>query len=116
MDNLNQKITEILQDPSRMQQIMEMASAMGFQPPEENTTVEMPSVQEAFQQVSQVLQKTEVQENRQQTLIRALLPYLSPRRQAKLERAMQLSRISLLAGAALQNQVGTMNGEEENHV
>ncbi len=99
-----------------MQQIMEMASAMGLQPPTEGVSAEMPDIQETLQQVSQVLHKAEVKENRQQTLVRALLPYLSPRRQAKLERAMQLSRFSRLAGAALKDHPKILFGEEDTHV
>ena len=99
-----------------MQQIMEMASAMGLQPPNESVPAEMPVIQETLQQVSQVLHKAEVKENRQQTLVRALLPYLSPKRQAKLERAMQLSRFSRLAGAALKDHPEILFGEEETHV
>lgn len=99
-----------------MQQIMEMAAAMGLQPPAEDIPIEMPELQETLQQVSQVLHKTEAKENRQQTLARALLPYLSPKRQAKLERAMQLSRISRYAGAALQQRSESSSEKEESHV
>lgn len=119
MDDLNRKLTEILQDPGRIQQIMEMASAMGLNTAESEEEAVGPSVtKEAIAQVSQVLHQTEAKERKQQTLVRALLPYLSPKRQARLERAMQISHLSRLAGAALQsNQIPTpLSGEEENHV
>ncbi len=91
-----------MNDPGAMKQIMDIAASLGLsgQIPD-LLTQEMP--QQMMQQVSQVLQQTETKDKQQQTLIRALLPYLNPRRQARLERAMQLSHISRLAGAAMRN-------------
>lgn len=103
MEDLNRKLTEILQDPGRIQQIMEMASAMGLQTSPEPIT-ETPVSEEALRRVSQVVHQMEEKDSRQQTLVRALLPYLSPKRQARLERAMKISHMSRLAGAALQSE------------
>ena len=95
-----------------MEQIKEMASAMGMEIPPENN--ETPIIQEALKQVSQVLHRTEDRDKRQQTLMRALLPYLSPKRQIKLERAMQLSQLTRLAGAAKQSSaLSSIFSEEE---
>lgn len=116
MEEISQKLNEILQDPARIQQIKEMASAMGLSDTTEEAT-EPPIIQEALQQVSHVLHQTEAKEQRQQALMRALLPYLSPRRQGKLEKAIQLSRLSRLAGVALQNSsLSSLLSEEESHV
>lgn len=87
-----------------MKQIMEMASAMGLGP-EGNTPAQAAAMENAAQQVSQLIARSEKQEHRQQTLVRALLPYLSPRRQARLEQAMQLSNLSRLAGSALRSSL-----------
>ena len=107
MDDLNQKITEILQDPGRIQQIMEMASSIGLQPPEDIS-----------EQVTNALHRTEAKDKRQETLVRALLPYLHPNRQARLERAMQISHLTRIAGAAFKNaQLSTTSSEDgEPHV
>ena len=94
-----------------MQQIMEMASAMGLQVPTEEQ--EPPVTEETLRQVSQVMHHLEERDSRQQTLVRALLPYLSPKRQARLERAMQISHLSRLAGVALQNNSLFPNFSEE---
>ena len=111
LDDLSKKLTEILQDPGRIQQIMEMASAMGLS---DEPGEAPPVAQETMAQVSRVLHQTEAKEKKQQTLVRALLPYLSPKRQARLERAMQISHLSRLAGAALQsNQIPVSAAEEE---
>lgn len=104
MEDLNRKLAEILQDPGRIQQIMEMASAMGLQAPSEPQ--EIPVTEETIQQVSQIMHRMEERDSRQQTLIRALLPYLSPRRQQRLERAMKFSNLSRLAEVALQSDHG----------
>ena len=104
MDDLNAKITQILQDPSRIQQIMEIASSMGLSPPTEETDSTGVINPEALEQINQMFHHAEAKEKRQETLFKALLPYLKPNRQARLERAMQLSHLSRLAGAAFRNQ------------
>lgn len=96
-----------------MQQIMEMASAMGISEPTEEMQTDEPQIQEALQHVSQFLHQAEEKDKKQQTLMRALLPYLSPGRQKKLERAMQLSRLSRLAGAAIQGAPNSLSQPEE---
>lgn len=102
MDNIGKKLEEIMNDPDTMKQIMDVASSLGLSGQFPDIPAqEMP--QQMMQQVSDILQQTETKEKRQQNLIRALLPYLHPRRQARLERAMQLSHLSRLAGAAMRN-------------
>lgn len=117
MDDLGQKLAQILQDPNRIQQIMEVASSMGFTPQPEMTELpELPS-QEALEKVSQVLHQAEAKDRRQEALMKALLPYLKPNRQTRLERALQLSQLSRLAGVAFQsNQFSLTAQEDENHV
>ena len=102
MDNVVKKLEEIMKDPGTIKQIMDTAASLGLsdQLPD-LVSQEMP--QKMIKHVSNVIQQTETKENKQQTLIRALLPYLSPGRQARLERAMQLSQISRLAGAAIRS-------------
>lgn len=99
-----------------MQQIMEIASSMGFQQSMENMKSEQPPVQDVFNKMVKVLRNTENKGSKQQTLVRALLPYLSPKRKAKLERAMQISHLSRLAGTALQQNLTNEPEEEESHV
>lgn len=95
MDDLSSKLTEILQDPARIQQIKDMASTMGIPP--------------SLEMSDQVSQK-------QERLIQALLPYLRPQRQAKLERVIHLSHLSRMAGAALRTVNTTEQKEEQSHV
>ncbi len=106
-----------MNDPGIMKQIMDVAASLGLSGQLPGAPAqEMP--QQMLQQVSHMLQQTETKEKQQQTLIRALLPYLNPRRQERLERAMQLSHLSRLAGAAIRGSAasGSMRREEEIHV
>lgn len=117
MDELGQRLTQVLQDPSAMKQIMEMASAMGFTPGGADAAQQQAMAEDAAQQVTQLIARSEKQEHRQQTLVQALLPYLNPRRQARLERAVQLSRLSRLAGSALRSGMFPTGQEgAESHV
>ena len=111
MDELTQKLTQILNDPGSMKQITEMAAALGIETPEALT---QPS-QEAVQSMSRTLQSVQHREQKQQALMHALLPYLRPGRQARLERAMEILRLSALAGTALKNS-GLLQQQEEHHV
>lgn len=115
MDNIGKKLEEIMNDPGTMKQIMDVAASLGLsgQLPDV-LPQEMP--QQMMQQVSHMLQQTETKEKQQQTLIRALLPYLNPRRQARLERAMQLSHLSRLAGAAMRNGVALHPSVQEGDI
>ena len=101
-----------------MQQIMEVASGMGLNISDQTTGIPKLPTPEAMKQITQALQQSETRDRRQETLIKALLPYLRPNRQARLERAMQLSHLSRLAGAALQNTALSFlqSEEDSNHV
>ena len=99
-----------------MKEILEIAEKMGLQVPigneEEN---QEQTVNQMLTHVSQLVKKTDTGMRRQETLIRALLPYLSPQRQVRLERAMQLSQFSRMAETALlRNSLFSMkDGDEE---
>ena len=111
MDNIGAQIEGILQDPERLQKIMDMAASFGLQNSgETENRSETKSSHEMIRQVSQVIQETESKKQRQEALVQALLPYLNPSRQIKLERAMQISHISRLAGATLR---GNLNLSDE---
>ncbi len=115
MDNIGKKLEEIINDPGTMKQIMDVAASLGLsgQMPD-LLSQEMPI--DLMQQVSHMLQQTETKDKQQQNLIRALQPYLNPRRQARLERAMQLSHISRLAGAAMRNGAAAHPSPQEGDI
>lgn len=96
MDELTAQLEKILNDPGSLSQIMTLATSLGIQPPNELNPEQAPKMAE---QVNRLLSQNQEREQKQQALVRALLPYLQPRRQARLERAMQVAHLSHLAGA-----------------
>ena len=109
MDNLTEKLTQILNDTGSLQQIINMASALGMQDPQITPPAPDPDLAE---HMTEALHHAQAQEQKQQALVHALLPYLRPGRQARLERAMQIAHLSHLAGAALRSGVPKPNNEE----
>lgn len=78
---------------------------MGLSPDDQPAASTSIPLEAALQQVSQIMQQAQTKGSRQQTLVQALLPYLNPKRQERLERAMQLSQLSRIAGSALQGNI-----------
>ncbi len=116
MSEMEEKLNAILSNPQMMQQIMSMAQAMsagqpqGGAPPAPQQPVPQPSAlpQQSFPDIDPgmlrslagMAQQSGVDQN-QQTLLRALSPYLSPGRISKLERAMRAAKLAKLASGFL---------------
>lgn len=104
MDAMEDKLNAILGNPQMMQQIMSMAQAMGQQeepkpetPPQNNSTgLDLAMIQK----LSGIARQSSIDKN-QQNLLRALGPYLSRERIAKLEKAMRAAKIAGIASTAL---------------
>ena len=94
MEDIGQTIQSILGDPQKMAELRKIADHLGLQdtPPAE-------SAQEVPPDLPQLPQP----EPRQEALLQALMPYLHPSRRSRLERALRVAQLSMLAGAALQN-------------
>ena len=73
---------------------MDMAAAMGL-----STDTPLPADLPA--QITQAVQQSEVHNEKQEALVHALLPSLQPGRQARLERAMQIARLTHWAEKAM---------------
>ena len=117
MDDMQSKLGEILGNPEMMQKIM--AFAQNFNQNEAASKQE--NLQEAsspfpqfdpamLQKFSAVMGQSGI-DNNQQTLLRALNPYLSGRKVEKLERAMRAAKMaqaatSLLGSAGLLSLTG----------
>ncbi len=117
MDDLEQKIQSVLADPAQMQQILGIARSLGVElpdamsgqepPAEENTAAAPPhsAPDGAFSEpVAQLLQQAGKLEKKQENLLNALKPFLKPNRREKIDRAMQVARLSHLAGYALRSR------------
>lgn len=116
MDDLSEKITQILNDPGSLQQIVEIANALGAQ----QTSMEndesghsLPASQEMLTDITQMLRQAEKTDKKQEALFQALRPYLKPNRQERLERAMQIAHLSHLAGIAFRSGKGRTESHEE---
>lgn len=117
MDDLNQQIAQILGDPQKMQQIQNMAAALGLggnQPSEPQpapTQEQNPLAQVLSTQSSQPMLNADVlqavgklapllsqvrQEDDSTRLLRALRPLLSPPRQKKLDEAIKILQMMRL--------------------
>lgn len=84
MEDLQQQVLGVLNDPEKLSQVLDMAKGLGFPPPESEAPQEG---------------------NSRSALLKALTPYLKPDRRKRLERAIELSQLSDLARFALQNQL-----------
>ena len=100
MDEIQNTIQEILGDPEKLEQIRAMAASLGFSPDADNPPGEENTEASAAQGLPFPLPGSEP---RQEALLRALMPYLNPGRQKRLERALRVAKLSRIAGAALQN-------------
>ena len=113
MDGMEEKLGSILGNPQLMQQIMSMAQTLGKQDPEpvpqEKASPPPIPLGEGelgmIQTMSALMGKTGIDSN-QQALLRALMPYLSSSRIAKLENAMRAAKMAGFAAGALRMQGG----------
>lgn len=106
MEGMEEKLGQILNNPQLMQQIMSMAQAINQEPnqsPPQEPTKNMPDMS-ALSRISDLMSRASI-DREQQSLLKALGPYLSAVKLRKLERAMHAAK---LAGAAsvLINQGG----------
>ena len=114
MEDLEQKLGAVLNNPQLMQQIMSVAQSMGNQPPpkaEERQPAEAPSFPQLDPGMLSKLAGLSKQGNidrEQQALLQALNPYLNKDRISRLERAMRAAKMAKLAGSFLGS--GILNG------
>lgn len=101
MDEMNERIGAILNDPSMMQQILSMAQSLGSSAAQEQDapTQAMPDAA-LLRRLTAMASQTGI-DKREQALLRALGAYLSKDRIGRLEKAMRAARIAQLASGAL---------------
>lgn len=110
MDDFQDKLGAILSNPQMMQQIMSMAQAFGQSSPpkQEPPSPAVASLQSGgpdaamLQKLLSVAQQSGIDKN-QQTLLRALEPYLTRERILKLEKAMRAARLTSVVTTILGN-------------
>jgi len=110
MSELEEKLGALLANPQLMQQVSSLVQAMGQPPgpPQQQPAPPPLPPQPPEPDISQLQGLINlVQQNRidprQQALLNALAPYLSPWRMGKLERAMRASKMAGLASVFLRS-------------
>ena len=123
MEDLEQKIQQVLSDPAQMQQVLDMARMLGVTLPEgtaaapdasqanadtapeqEHDTSPAQPPEALRAPVAALLQQAGRLDARQEHLLNALKPFLKPSRREKIDRALQVARLSHLAQAALRGR------------
>lgn len=108
MNDLEQKISSVMNDPDMMKQIMALAQSMGSGTSEEACAAEKPPSPPVLpdidlsmvQKLSGFARKSGI-DNNQRALLQALRPYLSSHRINRLERAMQAAKMAGFATSLL---------------
>ena len=117
MSEMEDKINAVLNDPQMMQQIMNMAKALGQQsspgeqsaPPKGNAASALPDP--AMLQKITGLAASAGTDDQQRALLSALGPYLSRDRVQRLEKAMRAAKMAKMASAFLNSgALGSLTG------
>lgn len=106
MDGLEEQLQKILNDPDSMAQILSLAQSFGLQPPEEAAAAPPappPPDDGMAKAIFGMMQQARQSDGKQEALLLAIKPYLRPERRGKIDRALQIAKISHLAGFALRN-------------
>lgn len=102
MDELEGQIRQVLDDPAQMARIMGLAQSLmggGEAPP--------PAPDGGLPGMLGRLMKQPEQAGDRQALLQAMRPYLSEKRQRKIDRAMQITRMAHLAKRAMDGLGGS---------
>ena len=106
MSELEEQISSILNDPAQMDRITRMArSLMGGGAEDAGAAPESPLPElgdpALLGRLSGLLRQARAGDSRQEALLAAMEPYLSPGRREKLDRAVKLARMARLAQLAM---------------
>lgn len=108
MNDLEQKLNEVISNPQMMQQLMAIAQSLGNNDPQQPAAAATPvsaSIEPdlgMIQKVAGMASSTSVDPN-QRALLRALSPYISRDRVGKLEKAMRAAKMAAFASSLLQS-------------
>lgn len=119
MDDMEAKMGAILSNPEMMQKIMAMAQTLNQsgpspkqedppkpreEPSQQGPDISLPNIDLSMLQKLSGLTKQSGIDKNQQSLLRALGPYLSRNRISKLEKAMRAARMASMASSFLGSQ------------
>jgi hypothetical protein len=108
MDNFEEKLSSVMNNPEMMQKIMTLAQSLGGsqnssdpEPPPKQEPMPFPNIDmSTLRKLSGFAQRSGIDKN-QQSLLHALAPYISSHRVAKLERAMRAAKMASFATTLL---------------
>ncbi|MFR1622042.1 MAG: hypothetical protein ACLSUE_04855 [Oscillospiraceae bacterium] len=113
-EKLEEKLSQVLNDPNSMAQLMSFAQSLGMGPPDAPPPPGPPPGDDAFVRgILQLVRQANQRDGPQEALLAALKPYLRPERREKLDRAMRIARISQIAGGALKQHGGLLGGPND---
>lgn len=103
MDELGDRINQILGDPAQMEKLAGVAkSIMGGGPPKAEPAADTSGLDPALMgKIAGIMSKRGVKSERL-ALLEAMKPYLSEKRRKKMERAVRLASLAGLAGLAME--------------
>ena len=104
MDQMEDKLGSILNNPQLMQQIISMSQSLEQSAKEQPTSAQSPCIPEfdpgLIQQIAGIAGQSWIDQN-QQALLSALHPYLSNDKVEKLEKAMRAAKMARMASGFL---------------
>lgn len=94
MDELQETLNQILNDPKQMEELTQMASSI------------MGGEAASAPELSGVLKSLNAPPSNTQKLLNAMAPFLKPDRREKLERAIRIAKLASVAELALEQEGG----------
>ena len=107
MDELEGRIRQVLGDPEQMAQIMGLAQSLMGEGAAPSPPPAPPPAESGLMGRLGALMKGPAASNAQQALLQAIRPYLSEKRQRKVDRALQITRMAHLAKLAMEGLGGS---------
>lgn len=103
MDELEEKLNAVMNDPQMLQKLMTVAQSLGGQnaPKQDQRPEGLPDIDLGMLQKLSGFAKQGSIDKDQQALLRALSPYLSRDRLSKLEKAMRAAKMARMASTLL---------------
>lgn len=105
MDGIEDKLNQLLNDPNSMAQIMSLVQSFGLgAPPDQGDHKPPPPPDDGMlQSLMSIMCEAQKSNPQQEALLCALKPFVRPERRDKIDRAMQIARISHIASSAIRS-------------
>lgn len=108
MEDLENTISQILGNPDSMAQIMSIAKSLGVPSPSSEAespppVSPAPALDQSMLSMLELVKQFGAGDPREAQLLNALKPYCSEQRRQRIDRALQIARLSQIAGTALRN-------------